>query len=90
MKPQPQVERKLFDRSRPCFHCSKSLQQLPKSRGGKYVGFAMAVDGFERVFHQACIDPFLSGEPPETDDESFRPYPERIKELRASKQGQSV
>lgn len=82
---KPQVRRVTFKKSRPCFHCSKSLQQLPRSKGGEYVGFMLTVDGYERTFHQTCISCFLEDYPPETDGVEYRTYPERIAKLREDK-----
>lgn len=59
--PPPKARREEFPRGRPCFHCSKSLQQLSRSKGGQYVGFVLAVDGFDRVMHRACIADFVAG-----------------------------
>lgn len=53
-----------FSNSIPCFHCSKSLQQLSRAKGagrGQYVGFVLQVDGIDRVFHLSCIDHFEQG-----------------------------
>ena len=62
--PPPVARREEFLRGRPCFHCSKSLQQLPGSKGGQYIGFVLAVDGIDRVLHRACIADFVAGVPP--------------------------
>lgn len=61
------VRHQTFKKSIPCFHCSKSLQQLPRSKGGKYVGFVLVVDGYERVFHSTCVEYFQRDMPAETD-----------------------
>lgn len=81
--------RRLFQKSRPCFHCSKSLRRLPKAQGRKYVGFILEIDSYERVFHQSCIDDFLQDFSPYTDDDDYVAYPERIARLRSDKEGKS-
>lgn len=75
------AQRVVFQKSRPCFHCSKSLQQLSRAQGRGYVGFVLLVDGLERVFHRACVDLSFSDASPETDYESYYSYPDRIADL---------
>lgn len=60
MSSDAKPERREYPKSIPCFHCSKSLQQLP--RRGNYVGFVIKDEqGFERVLHSDCVKRYLQG-----------------------------
>lgn len=76
-------KRVLFDKARPCFHCSMSLQYLTSGRDkSNYVGFTLEIsEGEEGVFHLSCIDLFLLDFSPETDFDDYKTYPERIKDI---------
>ncbi len=49
-----------FSHRHPCFHCSRSLAYIDRDRKRVWYGFALFIDGIERVFHNACIDRFFS------------------------------
>lgn len=82
------ARRELFEKGRACFHCSRSLKPLPRSKGSFYVGFVIEVDGYERAFHSLCVDEFLSNRPPDTDFDSYASYPERVRRFQAGKRGE--
>lgn len=63
--PLESLERVYYEKSVPCFHCSKSLQQLLRNHSthpGKYLGFL--VEGPDKLMHPihgSCVGPYFLG-----------------------------
>lgn len=51
-----------LEKRKPCFHCSRSLQYNVRLK--RYIGFVVEVTNHPQVFHQSCIDEFISGVEP--------------------------
>lgn len=65
--PIESLERAYYPKSVPCFHCSKSLQQLLRNHPahpGKYLGFL--VEGPDKLMHPihgSCVGPYFCDVP---------------------------